>query len=208
MFNTCPGCGEWEVEKAIDEHGPFAVCSVCGHRQSFLLLPLYRVVGASASGKSTICRVLMGRVTSHVVLEADVLWRAEFDTPSDEYRAFTDAWLRLVKNIAQSGRPVALFGGGVPGQIERSPERRYVGHVHYLALVCDDTSLIARLQERLAWRRSAQPEIIERELRYNGWLQENAALTDPPMTLLDTSATPLDECAERVERWLRDPLAR
>lgn len=207
MLNTCPGCGEWEVEKAIEPDGLFAVCSCCGHRQPFLRLPLFRVVGASASGKSAICRALMGRVTSHVVLESDALWRAEFDTPSEGYRAFTDTWLRLVKNIAQSGRPVALFGGGIPGQIERSPERRYIGDVNYLALICDDETLVARLRARAAWRGSAEPAIVARELSYNGWLRSSAVRTQPPMALLDTSRLSLDECAGRVERWLQRPAA-
>jgi hypothetical protein len=125
MFNTCPGCGQYSVEKTIDPAGPFAVCPFCGHRHRFLQLPLFVVTGASATGKTTVCLALQSSLPECVVLECDVLWRPEFADPENDYRAFRDVWLRLAKNIGQAGRPVVLCGSAIPAQYEPCPERRY-----------------------------------------------------------------------------------
>lgn len=83
-------------------------------------------------------------------------WRSEFDTPDTQYGDFFETWLRICKNISQSGRPVTLFGAGagVPENIETCVERRYFTEVHYLALVCSDDVLQDRLLTRPAWRGS------------------------------------------------------
>jgi hypothetical protein len=73
MFNVCPGCGQYSVEKAIDPVGPFAVCPSCGYRHRFLQLSLFVVIGASATGKTTICLALQPSLPECVVLECDVL---------------------------------------------------------------------------------------------------------------------------------------
>src|SRR5215472_9131018 len=88
MFNICPECGEYSEEKAIDPSGPFAICSFCGHAQRFERLPLFIVTGASGSGKSTVGLALVRRLRECVVMETDILWRPEFDTPQDGYRTY------------------------------------------------------------------------------------------------------------------------
>jgi hypothetical protein len=54
MFNVCPKCGEYSVEKSIDASGPFATCPFCGYAHPFLQLPLFIITGSSGSGKTTI----------------------------------------------------------------------------------------------------------------------------------------------------------
>jgi ribosomal protein L32 len=54
MFNVCPQCGHYSVEKTNDPSGPFAVCPQCGHRHPFLMLPLFVITGTSGSGKTTL----------------------------------------------------------------------------------------------------------------------------------------------------------
>lgn len=209
MFNVCPACGAYEVEKAIEPAGAaaaFAVCPRCGHRRRFLRLPLFVVTGASGSGKSTLALALPARLPECVVLESDILWEAGFDTPSDGYAAFRDLWLRLAKNVHQAGRPVVLCGTAVPEQCEGRPERRYLAEIRYLALVCDGAVLAERLRRRPAWRESGGDAFVAEMVRFNAWLREHAAGTAPPMDLLDTSILSVEAATDRVAAWVRDGL--
>lgn len=203
MFNVCPGCGEYLVEKEIDPSGPFAICPRCGHRHRFRQLPLFLVTGASGSGKTAVCLGLPDLLPECVVLETDVLWGPAFDTPSDGYAAFRDAWLRIAKNVGQSGRPVVLGGTATPGDFERRPERRYFTRLHYLALVCEEAELERRLRQRPGWRRSAQPEFVARMVELNRWLIAAHASALSPIDLLDTTALSIGETVETVAEWVR-----
>ena len=133
MINVCAHCGLYRADKTVtgptsvtteskhcnqadldgDTRTAVATCPECGHPHSFLRLPLLLVGGASATGKSAILQELAGRFTAAVLLEADLLWLQEFEQPPDGHRRFFETWLRLAKNIAQSERPVALFGAGL-----------------------------------------------------------------------------------------------
>ena len=156
MFSVCSECGEYRPDQIIDPDGSYAVCPECGHRRRFRSLPLFLVDGASGCGKSAVCQALGGEFDEVVALDSDILWGPEFDQPDDHYREFFETWLRMCKNIGQSGRPVLLFGGGfaVPGNIEACVERRYFSAVHYLALTCDAGLMLRRLRNRSAWRGS------------------------------------------------------
>jgi DNA-directed RNA polymerase subunit RPC12/RpoP len=197
MTNVCCRCGIYRADKHIDPAGPYAVCPECGHKQLFLQLPLLIVSGASGSGKSTLCSYLLGRLPQVVLLDADILWRPEFNRPGDNYRDFFNTWLRVSKNIAQSGRPVVLFnaGMGVPDNMEPCVERRYFTRLHYLALVCGDDELASRLRARPQWRQSGGQEFIESQLSFNRWFKEKGGSTQPPVELLDTTAISIDETA-------------
>lgn len=206
MFNVCPGCGVYDAERTVPEGEAVAICRHCGQRQPFLRLPLFVLTGASGAGKSAVALLLPALLPECVVLEADLLWRPEFATPDDGYQSFRELWLRLAKNLHQSGRPVVLCGSAVPDQLERCVERRYLAGIHYLALVCDPAILATRLRERPAWRRSGEPEMIERMLAFNGWLREHAEITVPPISLLDTSEDSPARTAASVARWARERL--
>ena len=206
MFNVCPNCGMYSVEKEIDSAGPFAICPYCRYAHPFIQQPLFIVSGASGAGKSTVCLALVSKMTECVVLDPDIFWHAGYDTPKDNWRSFTDLRLRVAKNIGQSGRPVALFTSGVPEQFENQPERRYFSEIHYLALVCDDALLVQRLQSRPSWRQAGSPEFIEKMLSFNRWLKENAGTTSPPMSLLDTSNISVAESVELTAEWIRENL--
>jgi predicted kinase len=202
VFNVCPRCGEYAEEKVIDPEGPFAICPRCGYAHRFVRLPLFLLSGASGTGKSTICMELVGRASDHVVMESDILWMPEFATPEDDYRRYRNLWLRVAKNVHQAGRPVVLCGTAVPEQFEACPEARYFAGIHTLALVCTDDVLVQRLTDRPAWRQSATPEFIQRMLNFNRWLKANAALSTPPIALLDTSGLSIRQSVERVQQWL------
>jgi predicted kinase len=201
MFNVCPRCGVYSEEKTIDVRGPFAICPRCGYAHRFERLPLFILTGASGSGKSTIGLALVSVLQECVVMDSDILWRPEFDTPQDDYRTYRNLWLRLAKNIGQNGRPVLLVGTAVPEQFEACPERRYFSTLYYLALVADDDILEQRLRARPTWRRSATADVLNRMLAFNRWLREHAATTTPPMSLLDTSRLGVDRSVADTAAW-------
>jgi broad-specificity NMP kinase len=200
MFNVCPNCGEYRVDKIIVPEGPYAVCPVCEYRYKFMRLPLFVLTGASGVGKTTTCLELAARTKNFVVMESDILWRDEFNQPETNYLNYRETWLRVCKNISQAGKPVILCGAGIPDQFEQCVERRYFSDIHYLALVCEDEALAARLRSRPDWR-GVSDEYIERHVEFNRWLKANAQSTQPPMSVIDTSAITVSETAGRVEQW-------
>ncbi len=204
MLNVCWNCGLYRVDKVIDPAGPYAICPECGHKHPFQQRPLLIVTGASGTGKSTVCQQLLSRLDEVVLLDADILWQPEFNQPENNYRNFFETWLRMAKNIGQSGRPVVLFGAGlgVPDNIEPCVERRYFSEVHYLALVCVEETLRQRLQNRPAWRQSGQAEFIERQIQFNQWFAERGRDATPPVDLLDTTTMSVQETASQVTSWI------
>jgi broad-specificity NMP kinase len=203
MFNVCTACGVSHVTPEFDDAG-FLVCTSCGERLTFRRLPLLLIGGPAGAGKSTVCAMLLGRLTEAIIMESDLLWRREFDTPEDGYREYFGLWLRLAAHICQAGRPVALFGAGfaVPHSVEPLPERRLFDAVHYLGLTCDDEALAARLRARPAWRNTSD-ELIMEHIKFNRWLKEHASTASPPVALIDTTRAGTDETAARVASWIR-----
>ena len=209
MLNVCPACGLYRADQIVEAGEPGAsaasvvVCPACGARRSFVRGPLLVVTGASGAGKSTVCNRLLGHVHDAVLLDADILWRPEFDTPADCYRTFFDLWLRLCKNINQSGRPVVLFGAGigVPANLEGCVERRYFSTIAYLALVCDDDVLAERLQARPAWRTAGSAAYIAEHQQFNRWFRAYGD-RQPPITRLDTTGVDDAATTRQVAAWI------
>jgi hypothetical protein len=197
----------YRADKIIDPTGPFAICPECGYKHPFLQLPLLIVSGASGAGKSTVCQRLVGKLTQAVLLDSDILWRAEFNHPKTNYLDYFETWLRVCKNISQSGRSVVLFGAGagVPENIEPCIERRYFSTVRYLALVCSDETLAERLQARPVWRGTRDAAYIEGHIRFNRWFQ--AYDGEPGIKLIDTTSTSPEETASQVTLWIDEGIS-
>jgi predicted kinase len=195
----------YRADKIIDPSGPYAICPECGHKHPFRQLPLLIVSGASGSGKSSVCQALIGDLDNVILLDSDILWRPEFDKPEDNYRDFFETWLRLAKNISQSGKPVVLFGAGmgVPENVEPCVERRYFSDIHYLALVCDDEVLTQRLKARPAWRGSGDQTYIDTYVQFNRWFRGRQS-GDHPISLIDTTNVSLEATIEQVQAWIRE----
>ena len=205
MMNVCYNCGQYRADKIIDPEGPYAICPECGHKHSFRQLPLLMVGGPSGSGKSTVCQRLVGKLDQVVTLEADILWRADYDRPENRYRQFFEEWLRVCKNISQSGRPVLLLcAGGNPENVEPCVEARYFSTIHYLALVCDDEELEERLRGRPTWRGSDDPAYIEVHIDYNRWFKETGSMGEPAIQLLDTSRSSVEVTVDQVALWVSE----
>jgi len=205
MWNACQICGAYRVDKTIDKDGPRAICPECGHKHPFRYLPLFVVGGASGTGKSTVCNQMAGRELDLVFLDSDILWRSEFNQPENNYRGFFDTWLRLCKNINQSGRPCLLFGAGfgVPENLETSLERRYFSKIAYLALVCTPEILAERLENRPAWRKATNPNFIREQLDFNQWfIDYHKKGKEPPIKIVDTSQEELQLTVSEIQAWV------
>jgi hypothetical protein len=220
MHNVCLQCGLYSEDKVIKPQDDLrrialAICPYCGYGHPFRRQPLFALTGASGAGKTAIClelvraqlegalRVPSGQgVPDCVFLEQDILWRDEFADPENNYRAFRNLWLRVAKNVGQAGRPAVLCGTALPKQYEACPERRYFTAIHYLALICDDDLLRERLETRPGWRRSGSATFLAQMVEFNRWLLENAQHTQPPMTLLDTTALSVRQSAEQAAGWI------
>ncbi len=111
-------------------------------------------------------------------------------------------WMDAVLAISQSGRPVVLFGAGmaVPHNLERCSAYKYLGRVHYLALVCDEDVLTKRLLQRPEWRGTHVPAFIEKQIWFNTWFKSYTG--QPTIKLLDTSQIPIEETVLQVKTWI------
>lgn len=214
MFNVCAGCGEYTDEKVVGFDGPrgshnlssaatVATCPTCGFAIEFLSLPLFVVIGASGAGKTTAALAMAKASHDFVVLDQDILWNDSFNAPENNYRQFRNTWLRMVKNIHQAGRSVVLFGSAIPEQYETCAERRYLGYIHYVALVCESSELERRLRARPQWRKSGTEENVREMVSFNTWLEKNASKTAPPMSVIDTTRLSVSQTAEAILSWTR-----
>ncbi len=208
MINICINCGQFRADKTIDPEGQYAICPECGYKHPFLISPLMVVSGASGAGKTTICCQLLGKVKDAILLDSDILWRAEFNQPESNYRDFFETWLRVAKDISQSGRPVVLFGAGlgVPSNIELCVERRYFSEIYYLALVCSEGTLEKRLQSRPEWRQSGNIKFIKANIGLNNWFKSQGSDQKSGIDLLDTTEISVQETADQVASWISKKL--
>jgi hypothetical protein len=170
--------------------------------------PLLVVSDASGAGKTAVYQTLLGKLNEVVMLEGDLIWRPELDKPETKYRDFFETWLKICRDISQSGRPVVMFnaGMGVPENIEPCVGRRYFFKVHYLALVCEDDVLADRLRQRSERRDCSNPEYIRGQIEFNQWFKNEGPHIKPPVELIDTTGTTLEETAKQVTFWIRNRL--
>lgn len=209
MINTCPQCGLYREDKSVDVQGQFVTCPECGHQHPFKILPLFIIGGPSGAGKSTVLLELLSRQLPVIALEGDQLWALIFSSCEEGHPDFHDTWLRLAKNVNQSGKPCALFSAGavIPSNIEPRVERRYFSAVHYLAIVADDQTLRDRLLHRPDWRGTDSEEFIAHQVDFSRWLQTSQEAADYGITVVDTTSASVSETADEIEKWFERCLA-
>lgn len=134
-------------------------------------------------------------------MESDILWCQELEQSKTDLGKYRETWLRVCKNISQSGKSVILCGSETPENLEGCVERRYFSKIYYLALVCEDDILRSRLRSRPTWR-GFTDELINKHISFNRWFKSNAQKTKPPITLLDTSSSTIDKSVETVAGWI------
>ena len=198
MYDFCFNCGENHQDKEVDATGPYIICPDCGFKQKFQKLPLFVIVGACGTGKSTLCNevVMIEKKPDLVYLENDML------LVLSQFGNYSEWWLWICFNISQSGRPVALFGGGSPSDFEHALRRQYFSNIHYLVLTCDVKTLENRLLARPEWRKSSNPEFMKKQQNWNQWLIDNEKSASPPYSTLDTSDKTKEESAKELIDWI------
>ena len=208
MVNICFQCGEYCAEKEVDINNNVVLCPLCGCKNKFISMPLFIVGGASGTGKSAVLKELIGNMDNVVLLETDIIWQDEFNKPENNYRKFFETWLRIAKNISQSGRPVVLFGAGfgVPENIESCTERRYFSKIYYLNIYCSDNELEKRLIKRPQWRNCQDKGFIDKQKEFNNWVINYWKEKKPEIDLIDTTNLTLEKTTENVKIWINNKL--
>jgi predicted kinase len=198
----CPGCGDISRHDLAAAAGRAPHCLRCQHERLYKRLPLLVVTGPSGAGKSTIAADLAATpdVPDAVYLDSDTLLiKGLTDRGWDEYR---DGWVWTCVNIAQSGRPVVLFGAGDPIEFARASRIEYFSSTHYLALTCDEDELRRRLIARPASRKSADPAFIQAMVDWNARLTAGRDPNGVTWDVLNTSENLPAATAREVARWV------
>lgn len=210
---VCQQCGAFSTDGPVraDEPGwAIVTCPACAHDTRIRRLPLLVVTGASGTGKTSVCELLLHALPEVVVLESDVLLAALRSFADDDVQQYWNLWLRLVLHVHQAGRPVLLCGTVQPRHLEAAPDRDGIGPIHYLALTCEDAELQRRLLARPAWRGWDDDRIAE-HLRFNRWWRDRGWQTDGQVEVvdrLDTTGAMPRQTADTVRAWVRQRLPR
>ncbi|WP_438449031.1 hypothetical protein [Gorillibacterium sp. sgz5001074] len=161
---------------------------------------LYIITGASCIGKSTACERLFINETDYIVMEGDLLWSDQYNTPEDNYRAYRELWMRVCSNISQIGMPVVLCGCATPEQFEMCEGRTYFSEIIYIAIVAEERELLSRMK---LGRGVIDEKWIESSVQFNEWLKDNATKTTPTIQLVDNTHMSPDETAKQIDAIIR-----
>ncbi|RXZ77643.1 nucleoside kinase [Paenibacillaceae bacterium] len=157
-------------------------------------LPLFIVTGSSGSGKSYVINELRTILPDFDIFDIDNL-REVGVTDEQQIR---DVWLRVARNIAESGRMTIICGTAMTWDIEKCIDFPYFKHVYYLNLHCDEETREKRLRER-NW----PEEMIQDYKNFANWLLENADKEyTPPMPIVDTTNADVIDVAAQIKKWV------
>ena len=95
----------------------------------------------------------------------------------------------------------------MPHNVEPLPERVAFSCVRYLAITCDDVVLAARIRARKPPRCTDDAHVKE-HVEFNRWLRARASTSAPPIALVDTTHSTVEDAAAHVAAWIRSNLAR
>lgn len=158
-------------------------------------IPLFIVTGASGVGKTTVIKELRGLLPDVDIFDIDSIHQFV----GDDWNKIQNIWLRVARNIAESGRISIICGTMMPWDVEKCEDYQYFKGIYYLNLHCDDETRELRLRAR-NW----SEEMIQDHKSFAKWLLENADKAYiPPMPTVDTSKTGVKEVALQIREWVR-----
>ncbi len=164
---------------------------------------LFIVSGASGVGKSTTCDILFKNEKNYIVLEGDLLWNEIYNTPADDYSEYRTLWMNVAASVSQIGLPVVLCGCAIPKQYEPKNERKLFSDIHYIAIVCSEDSLVAKMKNG---RNIHDEKWLKSSIDFNNWLSENAKKTSPEIFLVDNTDLTPEQTAEHIDRHIQNIL--
>jgi dephospho-CoA kinase len=162
-------------------------------------VPLYIVTGAKGTGKTTVIKELRKLMPEYAVFDYDdIIEFIKDDLSKFDKHKLLNIWLRVARNIAESGRKTIICGIIRPQDIEKCFDFDDFKHVYYLALHCDDQTREIRLQKR----KRMTEEKLQRNNDFAKWLIEIADKYKPPMPIIDTSKTDVTKVAQQMREWI------
>ncbi len=170
MYNVCTKCDSKQYE-IIDGN---VICSACGNKIALSKQPLFIVLGASGSGKSSLCTEFASNFKQVVSLDGDCICDySVYKNLSNGVQMYRNELLRVCKNVIQFDKPVILYNSGMPEDYKICEEFKFFNKVYFLALVCDDDELEKHLQQRRKYRDCGNDVFIARQKIYNDALKSN-----------------------------------
>lgn len=157
-------------------------------------VPLFIVTGASGSGKTYVIKELRKLMPNFDIFDPDSI--VEFI--GHDWEKNREIWLRVARNIAESGRITVICGTMMPWDVEKCADYSFFKHVYYLNLHCDEKTRETRLRER-NW----SEEDIQHHKDFAKRLIEIAdEAYHPPMPTVDTTETNVSQVASQIKKWI------
>lgn len=157
-------------------------------------VPLFIVTGASGSGKTYVVQELRKIMPDYDIFDPDAL----IEFMGHDWEKIRNVWLRVARNIAQSGRSTIICGTMMPWDVEQCADFAFFKHVYYLNLHCDEETREKRLLDR-NW---SEEEIQNHKNFANRLLELADEAFDPPMPTIDTSNIDVTEVASQIKNWV------
>lgn len=201
MIGICPRCGNYDWDKVV--MGNQARCPKCGETWQFKTMPLFILTGCSGMGKTTTGIEIMKQQHDFVVLDADMFHSIMPHDTQEDYFNQIEQVESLSKNIMQSGRTVLWTMAGNLDKLNHAYNRRFIGEIHCLALVCEEAELRRRMTEG---RKIIDEGWIQSSVEYNHYFQTHDCLADMPFDVFDTTGKSVPEVAEYVIGWIKNKL--
>jgi dephospho-CoA kinase len=157
-------------------------------------LPLFIVTGASGSGKTYVVQELRRIMPTFDVFDPDNI--VEFI--GHDWEKMRNIWLRVARNISESGRMTIICGTMMPWDIETCADFHFFKHVYYINLHCDEETREKRLRER-NW---SEKEIQNHKNFAKALLEIADKDYNPPMPTIDTTNADVTVVASQIKEWV------
>ncbi|CAG9622754.1 AAA family ATPase [Sutcliffiella rhizosphaerae] len=157
-------------------------------------LPLFIVTGSSGSGKTYVIPELRKVLPDFDIFDIDNLRECGITDQTQ----ILNVWLRVARNVAESGRMTIICGTAMPWDVEKALDYSYFNHVYYLNLHCSEEVRETRLRER-DW-----PENMIQD--YKNFAQKLLEIADkefsPSLQTIDTTETNVTDVASQIKEWI------